>query len=81
MTLGPDLPKPLVEARMVELGENIYIIGGYSPDGFEKEIHKFSCISDSEDCTWSTLNQQLKVGRDSAVAIAVQDNFCKLSDH
>ena len=57
---------------MVELGENLYIIGGISNGWtpYEKEIHKLSCISGS--CSWITLTQQLKVGRYGLVAIPVE---------
>ena len=63
---------------MVELGENLYIIGGYSNDGisggYQNEIHELSCISGS--CIWTTLTQELKVARYNLVAIPVDDTFC-----
>ena len=65
---------------MVEIGENLYIIGGFSPDGtsspypVSKEIQKLTCVSGA--CSWTTLTQQLKVGRDDTVAIPVIDSFC-----
>jgi hypothetical protein len=64
---------------MVELGENLYIIGGYSGSGssISREIYELSCISGS--CSWRTLTQQLKVGRISLVALPVDNSFCNSS--
>ena len=65
---------------MVENGENLYVIGGFSPDGtsspypVSKEIQKLMCVSGV--CSWTTLTQQLKVGRGYTVAIPVMDSFC-----
>ena len=60
---------------MVELGENLYIVGGYSSDPtYRKEIQKLTCVSGA--CSWTTLTQQLKVGRSNAVVIPVMDSFC-----
>ena len=70
LTLGPALPKAMRQSEMVELGENLYIIGGYSNDGLEKDIHQLSCISGS--CSWMTLTQQLKVANMDLVAIPVE---------
>jgi hypothetical protein len=62
---------------MIEVGENLYIIGGWSPDNgfsYQKEIQKLTCVSSA--CHRTTLTQQLKVGRGVAVAIPVDDSFC-----
>jgi hypothetical protein len=74
LTLGPALPKALSYSAMIEVGENLYIIGGKSNDGYQKEIHQLSCVSGS--CSWTTLTQQLKVARYSLVAIPVELIFC-----
>ena len=76
MTLGPALPKAISGTSMVELGDNLYIIGGYSDDGssVQREIHQLSCVSGL--CSWTTLTQQLKVARKFLVAIPVDDIFC-----
>ena len=64
---------------MVEIGENLYVIGGFSPDGtsspypVSKGIQKLTCVSGA--CSWTTLTQQLKVGRGYTVAIPVMDSF------
>ena len=76
MKLGPALPKVLYAHSMVEVGGNLYIIGG--DDGYSgfflKEIHKFTCVSGS--CSWTKLNQQVKVDRSHTVVIPVMDSFC-----
>ena len=60
---------------MVEVGGNIYIIGGEHSDGsYHKKIRKLTCVSGT--CSWTTLTQKLKVGRTGAVAIPVMDSFC-----
>ena len=76
MKLGPALPKALQGSSMVELGENLYIIGGQTNDGsgVQNEIHQLSCFSGL--CSWTTLIQQLKVPRGSLVAIPIDDTFC-----
>ena len=76
LKLGPALPKALGISSMVEVGENLYIIGGYSTDGsdHQNEIHQFSCVSGL--CSWITLTQQLKIARYSLIAIPVDNSFC-----
>ena len=76
LRLGPTLPKALYGSSMVELGENLYIIGGLDgSDGSDQnEIHQLSCVSGL--CSWITLSQQLKVARHFLVAIPIDDNFC-----
>ena len=59
---------------MLEMNGETYVIGGSSSSGYESSIYKLSCSSGL--CSWTTLNQQLKVARQNTVAIAVQDNFC-----
>ena len=74
LKLGPALPRALWSHSMVEVEENLYIIGGDSDDDTLKEIHKLTCISGS--CSWSTLTQQLKEERTNVVAIPVMESFC-----
>ena len=64
---------------MIEVGGNLYIIGGWSPDGssYQKEIQKLLCVSGT--CSWITLTKQLNVGRGFAIAIPVIDSFCTLN--
>ena len=82
LKLGPPLPKRLASHSMVELGENLYTIGGFSHDEIDefteftesREIQKLTCVSGA--CSWTKLTQLLKVGRGYAVAIPVMDSFC-----
>merc|ERR1711971_775317 len=72
---GPPLPKAIDAFSMLEKNGDTYVIGGSSDGGVsQSSIYQLSCSSGI--CSWTTLNQQLKVGRWSSVAIAVQDNFC-----
>ena len=73
LTLGPPLPKALAYISMLELKGDTYVIGGHS-GAYESSIYKLSCSSGL--CSWTTLNQELKVARSFSVAIPVQDNFC-----
>ena len=74
--LGPALSKKMYGQKMVEDGENFYMIGGYSNDGsgYQKEIQRLTCLSGT--CSWTTLTQELKVARSHFVAITVKDSVC-----
>ena len=73
---GPALPILLIYHAMVEVGGNLYIFGGYIPDGggYQKNIYKLTCVS--RYCEWTTLEQQMKVARGFLVVIPVDDSFC-----
>ena len=62
---------------MVELGDNLYTIGGDDRSGNQNEIHQLSCFSGL--CSWRTLTQRLKVERQSLVAIPVDNSYCDSS--
>ena len=74
LTLGPQLPKAIYGFSMLEMNGDTYAIGGYGWGGYKSAIYQLSCSS--ELCSWTTLNQQLKVGRRNSVAIVVQDHSC-----
>ena len=76
LTIGPPLPKAINEFSMLEMDGDVYVMGG-KDSGFvyQSSIYQLSCSSGL--CSWTTLNQQLKVARAYPVAIPVQDNFCK----
>jgi hypothetical protein len=57
---------------MLEIHGDAYIFGGHSH--YNSAIYQLTCSSGI--CTWSTLNQELKVGRRDTVAIPVPDTFC-----
>ena len=68
------MPKKMNDHSVVEIGGDLYTIGGGSGSGKHSEIHRLSCSS--RVCTWTTINQQLKVGRYFTVAIPVMDALC-----
>ena len=76
LTLGPPLPKALYGFSMLEIHGDAFIFGGkiYQSYPYNSAIYKLTCSSGI--CSWSTLNQKLKVGRRYTVAIPVPDNFC-----
>ena len=70
------MPKKIYHPSVAELGNDLYTLGGYSPEGgYQAAIHKLSCTS--RVCTWNTINQQLQVAKAYSVAIVVEDSFCK----
>ena len=73
LTLGPPLPKALNGVSIVEIQGDAFSFGGYD-GGSNSAIYQLTCSSGI--CSWSTLNQELKVGRYWTVAIPVPDNFC-----
>ena len=73
LTLGPALPKTLYGHSMVEIHGDAFVFGGY-PYPYNSAIYKITCSSGI--CSWSTLNQELKVARYWTVAIPVPDTFC-----
>ena len=75
LILGPPLPKALHSFSMLEIQGDAFIFGGVDTGAnYNLAIYQLTCSSDI--CSWSTLNQALKVGRDSFVAIPVPDNLC-----
>ena len=70
ITLGPPLPKGLESFSMLQIHGDAYIFGG-SSGGYNSAIYKLTCSSGI--CSWSTLNQELKVARSLPVAIPVPD--------
>ena len=74
LTLGPPLPKAIWGHSVVEIQGDAFLFGGGSSD-YNSAIYQLTCSSGI--CSWSTLNQELKVARYLTVAIPVPDNFCK----
>ena len=76
LTLGPTLPKALSGISMLEIHGDAYVFGGMdSANNFNSAIYQLTCSSGI--CSWSTLNQELKVARYWTVAIPVPDYFCE----
>ena len=73
LTLGPPLPKALSGISIVEIQGDAFSFGG-SGGGYNGAIYQLTCSSGI--CSWSTLNQELKVARHDTVAIPVPDSFC-----
>ena len=77
LTLGPPLPTALWGHSMLEILGDPYIFGGGSaglPVHLPTAIYRLTCSSGI--CSWSTINQELKVPRSRTVVIPVPDNFC-----
>ena len=59
---------------MVELGNGVAIIGGFSVDyGTQDKIHLLSCMN--RNCSISTLSQELSVPREKFLAIPIPDTI------
>ena len=73
------MPKRLKGLSAVVLDGDLYVIGGNdsndenNPD-YQTAIHRLSCLS--SNCAWTTINQELKVGREFQVAMAVPNDLC-----
>ena len=75
ITLGPPLPKALRSLSMLEIHGDAFVFGGMdSGYNYNSAIYQLTCSSGI--CSWSTLNQELKVARAYTVAIPVPDTFC-----
>ena len=74
LTLGTPLPKALWGHSVVEIQGDAFSFGGRD-SGYNSAIYQLTCSSGI--CSWSTINQELKVARDSTVAIPVPDYFCE----
>ena len=72
ITLGPPLPKALDGLSMLEIHGDAFVFGGCC--AYNSAIYRLTCSS--AICSWSTLNQELKVARGWTVAIPVPDTFC-----
>jgi len=70
---GPPLPKALDSFSMLEIHGDAYMFGGDDGD-YNSAIYQLTCSSGI--CSWSTLNQELKVARIDTIAIPVPNNFC-----
>ena len=74
LTLGPPLPKALSGISVVEIQGDAFLFGGYG-GGYKAAIYQLTCSSGI--CSWSSLNQELKVARSRTVAFPVPDYFCE----
>ena len=58
---------------MVEIGGDLYVIGGFDGDFVQKSIHRLQCSSG--DCKWTTMNQELEIQRSYPVIIPIMDFY------
>ena len=72
------MPKALSGHSIVEIQGDAFLFGG-EDSGWNwlvnSAIYQLTCSSGI--CSWSTLNQELKVARAWTVAIPVPDYFCE----
>ena len=69
------MPKRLYGLSAVVLSGDLYAIGGRDENSYyQTAIHRLSCSSGN--CAWTTMDQELKVGRKDAIAMAVPNNLC-----
>ena len=69
------MPKGLSGHSMLEIQGDLFVFGGWDENLNEQlAVHKMSCSS--EVCSWTTINQELKVARELLVAMSVPDHFC-----
>ena len=73
ITLGPPLPKALEGVSMLEIHGDAFVFGGCCPTN--SAIYQLTCSSGN--CSWSTINQELKYPRKWTVAISLPDYFCE----
>ena len=78
LTLGPQLPVGVYGHSLLGLQQDVFSFGGlsdYKSKISDLLIYRLSCSSGV--CNWSTIKQELKVGRRWTVAIPVPDVFCR----
>ena len=72
------MPKKLYLQSAVEIGGDLYLIGGLFNDGSGEYkmnfIQRMSCSA--RVCTLTTMTQKLKVARGAAVGIKIPRSFC-----
>ena len=77
-TLGPPLPIGLTAFSMLTVQGDAFVFGGstFGELGTEQSsIYQLRCSS--MICSWTTLNQELKVARFLTSVIPVPDSLCK----
>ena len=68
------MPKKLYDLSAVVLDGDLYAIGGYGGGAWQTAIYRLSCSSGN--CTWTTMDQELKVSREGHISIAVPNDLC-----
>ena len=68
------MPKKLYGLSAVVLNGDLYAIGGYDGNDDQTAIHRLSCSSGN--CAWTTMDQELKVGRAWHISMVVPNDLC-----
>ena len=68
------MPKVLYEHSMLEIQGDLFVFGGSSSGYYQSEIHRMKCSTGV--CSWTTINQELKIARYRLVAISVPHYLC-----
>jgi hypothetical protein len=56
-------------------GEGVILIGGYSDTNNSTQSSFYKLICDELGCKWTTMVQQLQIGRTFSVAMMIPDNL------
>ena len=67
LSIGPELPIPLVWHSMIEYGNDLIVMGGFSENSPVKSIYRISC--ELWSCEWTKMKQTLSYDRASFVSI------------
>ena len=67
------LPKKLSGLRMVQIGNEVIVSGGYDGTDYLNSFYKLNCVT--QGCTWQSMTIELSVARYLHVAVVVPDNF------
>ena len=70
------MPKALYGHSAVPFGKDVAVLGGKdSSNKASKRIYKITCSNRA--CTWTTMDQELSVGRSAFVAIPIPNSVAK----
>ena len=70
---GPNLPRAIAGHSMVEYGDSLLLVGGYSSGYFLNSILSLTC--EARICVWTELSQQLYDGRVNMVTAIIPDSM------
>jgi hypothetical protein len=75
-TEGPSLPEPRVDAASAVLGNTLFVIGGYGPDGQPTStLFSLQVDNDGNPGDWATEDVALPQARAGSTAVAVPDGI------
>ena len=73
LSIGPELPIPLLYHSMIEYGNDLIVMGGYSDSSKVKSIYRLSCALWS--CKWTKMKQTLSYDRERLVSIPLPNSI------